>query len=202
MTYWILCGLGLEDIFTSRGRSPLKTRRARISLSSATSTLCRADKQHAKAQGWPLTRRTARVRYVFVWGLSSGRPIAAYLYGMSLRFDWLWECGTRGAEATSRTPQTASSWALPDRLRSLPLRLPPLPPLLICCRVLDVGVEVEETFFLAGPPKTKNLQETRSASNYCHATRVSRIAKRYGTKSSMRRFHANSTSSFAEVARL
>jgi len=109
--------------------------------------------------------------HVFVWGASSSLPIPAYLYGMSLRFDWLWECGTRGAEATSRTPQTASSWALPDRLRSLPLRLPPLPPPLICCRVLDVGVEVEETFFLAWPPKTKNLQRTTSAE--------SRVAKRY-----------------------
>lgn len=40
VTYWILCGLGLEDIFTSRGRSPLKIRRVRISLSSATPTQC------------------------------------------------------------------------------------------------------------------------------------------------------------------
>lgn len=92
-----------------------------------------------------------------------------YLYGISVRFDWLWECGTLGIELVSRIPQMANSWADPERLRSLPLRLlpPPLPPpppavTAWCCNVLVVGVgaeievEVEETFFFACPPK-KNL---------------------------------------------
>lgn len=92
-----------------------------------------------------------------------------YLYGISVRFDWLWECGTLGIELVSRIPQTANSWADPERLRSLPLRLlpppvPPPPPAVTawCCNVLVVGVgaeievEVEETFFFICPPK-KNL---------------------------------------------
>lgn len=92
-----------------------------------------------------------------------------YLYGISVRFDWLWECGTLGIELASRIPQMANSWADPERLRSLPLRLlppppPPPPPAVTawCCNVLVVGVgaeievEVEETFFFACPPK-KNL---------------------------------------------
>lgn len=128
----------------------------------------------------------------------SGPPSPAYLYGMSVRFDWLCECGTRGAEDASRTPQTVSSWALPDRLRSLPLRLPappPLPPLLpilACCKVLDVGVEVEETFFLAWPPKPKNLERSKG-----HFSR--RFYRREITEGLV--ITREPTSSFVEVAR-
>lgn len=83
-----------------------------------------------------------------------------YLYGISVRLDWLWECGTLGMVVTSLTPITASSWADPERLRSLPRRRPPpVAPIFpcCCCKLPGIGAALVDIFFFVWPPKTKNL---------------------------------------------
>lgn len=86
---------------------------------------------------------------------------STYLYGMSLRLDWLCEWVTLAVEVLD-TPQMASSWAEPDKLRSLPRRRPSegwgTCCCCCCCTRAEVGAEVAvDDFFFTGPPNPKNL---------------------------------------------
>lgn len=82
----------------------------------------------------------------------------------------------------SLTPQTASSWADPDKLRSLPLRLPPGPlPIVLCCccKFPGPGVVTEATFFFPGPPKLKNLK-TKNKFFFSHVNKFIDSEKKKG----------------------
>lgn len=82
-----------------------------------------------------------------------------YLYGISLKLLCECECGT----FVSFTPEIASSWADPDKLRSLPRRFDKPPhktvPCEECCwsSCCWLGAVLVEVFFLVWP-KPKKLQ--------------------------------------------
>lgn len=87
-----------------------------------------------------------------------------YLYGMSLRLLWEWECGTR----VSLIPDTANSCAEPERLRSLPRRFDRAPqvitvPCCVCCCCWTrpaLGALLVDAFFFVGP-NPKNLEDQK-----------------------------------------